>query len=150
VIVQVDQSIKVEQTNADTALAFSDGIQFSILIPAKVKREVIAHLRTKGKYTKRLYLWLFVLALYHLLKSDLNRINVIVIDSEYTGRDEDIRALLLQLFRRQAGRAPAIAFQQISRKSNAHKTAIAVIRGDARPNRILTASEFLEPLTARK
>ena len=149
-IVEVDQSIKVEQTHRDTALAFSNGIRYSVLIPARVKREAIHHLRAKGKYAKRLYLWLFVLALYHLLKGHLNQMTVIVVDTEYEGNDEDIRALVLQLFRRHTGKAPKIVFRQIGRKSSAHKLAIGVVRGDIQPNKRMTIQEFLEPITAGK
>ena len=43
--IEVDQSIKVEQTQQDTVLAFSDGIQRVILIPAEVKRACQQELR---------------------------------------------------------------------------------------------------------
>ena len=148
-IVEVDQSIKVEQTHRDTAVAFSDGIRYTVLIPARVKREAINRLRAKGKYARHLYLWLFVLALYHLLKSHLNQIAVIIIDTEYKGNEENTRALLLQLFRRESKKIPKIVFQQISRKSSAHKAAIAVVRGDAKPDRILTTREFMKPITEK-
>jgi hypothetical protein len=55
VIVQVDQSIKVEQTHKDTVVAFSDGIRYAILIPARVKREAIQRLRRSGRRGPRLY-----------------------------------------------------------------------------------------------
>ena len=149
-IVEVDQSIKIEQTNHDTALAFSDGIRHRILVPARVKREAISYLRTRGKYAKRLYLWLFVLALYHLLKDYLNQLTVVVVDVEYPGNEENIKGLLLHLLHRRTRHLPRIICQRISRRSAAHKAAIAVIRGDVLPDRVQTTREFLQPISAEK
>jgi hypothetical protein len=44
---QVDQSIKIGDTQAPTILALSNDIQRAILIPASVKRECIRALRGK-------------------------------------------------------------------------------------------------------
>lgn len=38
-IVEADQTGKIEQTSWDTVLAFSDGLQRAIRIPAKVKMD---------------------------------------------------------------------------------------------------------------
>lgn len=46
--VEVDQSGKIERTQVNTALAFSDGIEASILILAVEKRECVKKLRQRG------------------------------------------------------------------------------------------------------
>ncbi|OQY22772.1 MAG: hypothetical protein B6I35_05345 [Anaerolineaceae bacterium 4572_32.2] len=46
--VEVDQSGKMEVLRVDTALALSNGITASILIPAAVKREVYRQLKYRG------------------------------------------------------------------------------------------------------
>ena len=45
--IEVDQNGKIEQTHADTILAFSNGAQYSIRIPASVKRLVLGALEQK-------------------------------------------------------------------------------------------------------
>ncbi len=148
-IVEIDQSIKVEQTHRDTVLAFSDGIQYRLVIPAAVKRAAIAELRSRGKYAKRLYLWLFVLALYHLLEEHWGKLTEIVIDVEYVGNEANIKGLLLHLLRGRSRRTPRTAFRRITRASRAHLAAIAVLRGHAKPDKILTRQEFLKPLAQK-
>jgi hypothetical protein len=46
--VEVDQSGRVESTDVDTVLAFSNGITASILIPAVEKREYLKRMRQRG------------------------------------------------------------------------------------------------------
>ena len=53
---EVDRSGKIEKTNKDTDLAFSDDIRYAVLIPARVKREAINLLRSLGKRGKNLYI----------------------------------------------------------------------------------------------
>ncbi len=43
-VVDVDQSGKFENTKHDTVVAFSNGIDFSVIIPATVKRDCITAL----------------------------------------------------------------------------------------------------------
>lgn len=95
--VEVDQSGKVEDTRVDTVLAFSDGTSGSILIPAKVKRECVEFVRDDRHKTKTLYLRIFCAGLFLLLEDNLPKIDQIIIDIEYLGREHDIKALLLRL-----------------------------------------------------
>lgn len=39
--IEVDQSVKIEDTAGDTVLAFSNDVQRAIVIPAAVKREAL-------------------------------------------------------------------------------------------------------------
>jgi len=146
--IEVDQSGKIEQTNKDTALAFSDDISYAILIPAKVKREAIDLLRSAGRRGKRLYFLLFAAALYQLLKSHLDRLDVITIDTEYEGNEQDIKLMLLNLIWKGHPSYPAanITFCRITKKSPAHKKALAVYRKAAKADRTLTVEELVEPL----
>ena len=84
--IEVDQSGKIEQTHKDTVLAFSNEISYAVLIPARVKREAINLLRITGKRGKSLYISLFAVALYQLLKGHLDRVDLIAIDMEYEGK----------------------------------------------------------------
>ena len=89
--VEVDQSGKIGDTKVATVLAFSNGRQFAVLIPATVKRRCIQHLRGKGKMETRLYIQLFAVGLYLLLKRDVKFLEQIVIDFEYRDMKQKLR-----------------------------------------------------------
>lgn len=150
--VEVDQSGKIEQTGKDTALAFSDGISYAVLIPARVKQEAIHALRAAGKRGLGVYLPLFAAALYQLLKGHLDQVDLIAIDKEYEGNERVVKLMLLNLIRRDSPAYPAtnIVLCHIGKKSAAHKKALAIYRGIARADRMLTVEELLNPLKGRQ
>ena len=69
--VEVDQSGKIEDTNVDTVLAFSNRMSYVILIPAKVKRAAFQVLRARRKTSKANTLRLFSVSLFLLLQDHL-------------------------------------------------------------------------------
>jgi len=150
--IEVDQSGKIEQTHKDTVLAFSNEISYAVLIPARVKREAINLLRTTGKRGKSLYISLFAVALYQLLKGHLDRIDLIAIDMEYEGNEQDVKLALLNLIwqRHPAYPAANVTFRRIGKKSTAHRKALATHRGVVTADRTLTVEELLAPLVGRK
>ena len=48
-IIQVDQSNKIEKTNKDTIIGLADGKNYSILINRKIKRKLQEEFRKQGK-----------------------------------------------------------------------------------------------------
>src|SRR3990172_2318981 len=95
--IEVDQSGKIEFTKEDTVLAFSDGISFSLLISATTKRACIRRLRAAGLSGPTLYTQLFAVGLFFLLKEHLKRWTQVMIDTEYFGREPQIKEHLLNL-----------------------------------------------------
>lgn len=83
-------------TKGPTYLALSNSTEHVIIIPAKVKREVIAWLKRKRKFKPAVYYQLFAAGLFILLKPYLSTAKRILIDNEYTGHDGEIKAYLLQ------------------------------------------------------
>jgi hypothetical protein len=147
--IEVDQSGKIGDTGVATVLAFSDTESYAILIPAKVKRACIHELRRKGKSGTTLYVQLFAVGLFLLLKEAIEKVSLVTIDLEYPGHDAAIKGHLLNLLRRARFSVDAnvIEFQQIhrsGRKPAAHDKAYVVFRGDAEPDQIITAEELLE------
>lgn len=65
------------------------------------------------------------------------------IDVEYSGHENTIKNIVIQLLRKYKKPIPAISFALVGKKSNAHKTAIAVLRGREKPTRIVKAKEVL-------
>jgi len=145
---EVDQSIKVEQTSEDTTLALSNDEQFAIVIPAHVKREAIVYLRQKGWYGQRAILACFAAGLFLLLRRSQAQSSLIVIDQEYEGHERNIKSILLRYLRcADIGIAEdVIAFGRVGKSSGAHRLAWAVHRGKCAPNHTVTLEEFLSVL----
>jgi hypothetical protein len=143
--IEVDQSGKMERTQVNTALAFSDGVAASLLILATDKRECVRRLRRRGEDGHALYLKLFAAALFLLIADYLAQLEVITIDAEYPGHEAEIRAMLLNHVRKIAPTFSRhqIVFGEIGKKSPAHCKALAVYRGAEKPGKRIGASELL-------
>lgn len=146
--IEVDQSVKIEQTFGDTVLAYSDAKQFAILIPAQVKRKALVHLRGRDWFGKRAVLPCFAAGLFLLLKDIASQVTLISIDQEYQGHEGDIKTMLLRHMRRVGLELnpDVIRFERLGRKSRAHKRAWGVQRGKIAPDREVTVEEFLDVL----
>lgn len=84
--VEIDQSVKIEQTNKGTVLAFSNEEEYAILIPGKVKRKLQELFREKGR--PRLFISrTFAAGITLLLQNHLPKFQKIVIDLEYPGKE---------------------------------------------------------------
>lgn len=150
--VQVDQSGKVNETNRPTALAMANGMDFSIRISAREKRKVVEELRRRrpGWKSKQIYLRMFATLLYLLLKDDIERMGRVIVDTEFSGAENqrDIKDWVLTLLRRQGIRVyrQQLVFQQIHRGKKeppAHKLAWRVFKGYVKPDKIITAEDVL-------
>lgn len=145
--VEVDQSGKVERTQVDTVLAFANGQNYAIKMPASVKRQALEFLRQKPKHTrnkKAMYLRLFSAGLFLLIKDQLRTGAEIIIDTEYTGSEADIRGLLLTWIRQIDPEfvKTRVVFRQIGKASPAHELALAVFRGHRRADHIVAFEEL--------
>lgn len=151
-VVEIDQSFKFENTQKDTIIAFANGITYSICIPASVKRECIRELRIKGFYGPKMYIKIFAICLFLLLKKKISKINHIIIDKEYTGREGQIKDSLINLFRRAEYTISydQIIFNLVGKKSNAHITALKTLRKERKPDQIITVKDILEEFLVTK
>ncbi|MFQ5594861.1 MAG: hypothetical protein ACE5HA_12015 [Anaerolineae bacterium] len=144
-VVEVDQSgRKVENTSKATVVAFANGKERAILVPAEVKREIIPKLRQHTRADSLHYL-LFATVLYLLLKDDIEQIDRAIIDIEYRGKEDRIKAHLINLLRRAGKRVEnsQIQFDWITKKSPAHRTAIRTFRGQREPDHVVSLDELL-------
>jgi len=143
--IEVDQSVKIEQTSGDTVLAYSDSKQFAISIPAQVKRKALVYLRGRGWFGKRAVLPCFAAGLFLLLKDIAGHVTLIIIDQEYQGHEADIKTMLLRHMREVGLELDpeVITFERLGKKSRAHKQAWGVQRGKIAPDREVTVEEFL-------
>lgn len=140
--IYIDQSGKIEQTNKPTVLAFSNGIRNAILIPTKIKRQLQGIYRRGGR--QRIFIYkTFAIGVFFLIEKYLARIDEVVIDIEYPGKEILIREIILSnIKKRKFRRFPEINFSKIGRKSKAHDLAWKVFKRKIKANRILTLKEF--------
>lgn len=128
-----------------TVVAFSNDDSLAILIPAMVKRECVQRLRQRGKTGTVLYMQLFAVGLYLLLKENARDFSQVTIDIEYPGHYAEIKLYLLNMLW-WAGidvEAERFQFQRIGKKSPAHEKAWKVFTGAAKPDRIIDFEEIL-------
>lgn len=144
-LVEVDQSGKFEATGQHTALALANTICFTVLIPATVKRDCIRELRKRGIQGPTMYTRLFATSLYFLLRNHVEQVALVTIDTEYEGRDAQIKQHLLHLLRRANYTVDAaqITFGHVGKNSAAHDAALAVFRGKTRPTIVLAQDDLL-------
>lgn len=148
--IEVDQSVKIEDTSEDTVLAFSNERHFAILIPAEAKRQALAYLRRRGKSRRISVLLVFAAGLFLLLRNSAADATLITIDQEYEGKKHEavIKGRLLQLLYRAGwqGDSDCITFGLVEKKSRAHKQAWGVHQGKIVPDYRVTADELLSAL----
>lgn len=100
--VSVDCSAKVEQWSKDTALAFSNSVQGSVLVKKKVKQQARNWLkrhyphRSSSFYTFQLFAAFVCL----LIKPHLSAVERLQIDRDYPGQQTEniLKAILLNFF----------------------------------------------------
>ncbi len=146
--VEVDQSGKIEDFEIGTILAFSNGCQKAILIPSSVKLVGLNFLRQRRISRKTRYLRMLAAGFFLLLKNDLINLNIITIDIEFSGREEDIRGILLNLIWRKfpTFSKEHLIFTRIGKKSPAHHLAWATFRGKRQVDKVISKEEFIEVL----
>ena len=145
--VEVDQSIKIEDTGA-TVLAFANGLNFAIQIPAGVKLAGIKVLRDQARKPGVAHRLLFAASLFLLLRDHLDRVERVVIDVEYEGHEAEIGAFLLRfIWKVHPLFEPwRIEFGLVGKSSPAHRKAEAVRRGKDRNYRRITEAELTQLL----
>lgn len=119
--IYIDQSGKIENTNTNTVVAFSNGIEKSILSLAKDKKTLQQTFRELGR--GRIFIYkIFASLIYSLIKDYLHDIKQIVIDQEYKGHEAKIKHFLLQIIRKAKKDFPKdnVTFEQMGKKSKAH------------------------------
>ena len=138
--IEVDQSGKIEQTEMDTVVAFSNNHQYAVLLPKELKRRLI------GKYReeRQIILKLFVIYVYYTLRDYLHQIELIIVDNEYEGKQNYIKSLLLDFIRKDYRDFDKnlIRIAHITKKSKAHEVAANVKRGFAKPQRMLSEKDI--------
>ncbi len=137
--IEIDQSGKIEDY-VNTIVAFRNGEQFSVLLERKVKRDIMIKY---SKEYKDIKYRLFAVCIFYCIKNYLDKIQNIVIDVEYQGRERDIKKHLLRFIHRVSPEfdKDRINFYTIGKKSGAHRIAYQTFKGKLSPNKTITMKE---------
>lgn len=127
-VIEIDQSGKIEDTHHDTVVALSNGIKYAIKIKAKTKRRLQESHRQVGQ-PNTFVINVFSTMIYLLIRNHLKMIDYIVIDREYRGKDQLIKDILnKQLETNNKINDLGFIFKEVGKNSGAHKKAISVFR----------------------
>lgn len=139
---EIDQSIKIEQTQKDTVIGVSNGKSYTVLVKRDVKRKLQRDFRKIHKprlFVYRTFMASIVLLLKHFdIKSDA----VIEIDTEYQGLNKILTSMFYEMWNSISSVSVDIKFTYIGRKSHSHRVSYLTTTGRIKPNRILTYKEL--------
>ena len=141
---QIDQSGKIEQTEKPTVLAYTNKFTHSLLIPAKVKRQLQEAFRKCGM-TKLYIQYIFSAAIF-LLVRDLKQKCDITIDKEYPGKENIISDILRKILVSHNKPAHRIDFARIGNRPKVHYAAHDVYIKKVSPDKTLTLNEIVKTL----
>jgi len=143
--IEVDESGRVENLTQDSVLAFSNKIFYSVFLNRREKRKCLQVLRQHYGHLKNWFLKIFAALLFLLIKDFIDKIDNIVIDVEYSGRDSDVKGMLLRHIRKIEPSFPKdkIAFRNIGKKSKAHLIAYGIYKKKAKSSKIIKAEDIL-------
>lgn len=141
-IIEIDQSNKIEETNKNTIIGMSNGKAFAVLIKGRAKRKLKEEFRKAGK--QNLFKFrVFIAGVVLMIKySGLKGISEVVIDEEYTGKDNMLRSMFLEMWKRYFEKAPIVRVDNIGRKSGAHAAAYLAMKGRNKVDREIKYEEL--------
>lgn len=141
---QIDQSGKIEQTDKDTVIAYSNGKPYAVLIPRKLKRRCQEAFRLHG-FTSVFIYYLFAVGVFYALEK-LTKGAQIIIDDEYPNREKLIKSFVQMLLRRNQKPQHAIHFARIGNRPSAHYAAKDVFDRKKECNKRVTMADIIEAL----
>lgn len=141
--IEIDQSNKIEKTDKDTAIAFSNDKEYAILLLGKTKRQLQELFRERGR--PRIFVYrTFAAGVTLLIKDHLPKFYKIIIDQEYTGKERVLRSMIYEMLGRFHNELPEIVFERIGKSSNAHNVAYHVTHKKREADRIIKFNEIKE------
>lgn len=145
-VVEVDQSGRVEDLAMGTAVAFSNGSNGAVYISAGEKRQIVYLLKRNPHYSLNFAALFFAILVFIVLEN--KEFPKIVIDEEYSGKEEFIKDVIVKYCKRFGGKAPSVNFGNIGKLAPAHRLAWKVhkLKGKIAGVRHLTALEIIKLL----
>jgi hypothetical protein len=141
--IEIDQSGRIEETNRDTVLAFSNGKSHSVRISGRTKRKIQEQFRQIGE-PKVFMISTFITVTYLLIKDYLNDLHEIVIDVEYPGHEATIIKVLKAMANaNKINNNPDIYFGLIGKHSKAHIKALAAFKKKQKVDSVISYEEIV-------
>lgn len=139
--IEIDQSGKIEETNRDTVVAFSNGKSYSIKISGKTKRKLQEIFRRIGE-PRTFVIHTFCVLIFLAIKKYTTENDQVIIDLEYVKKEKAILNTLEIIFGIENLKLPEIHFKSIGKHSKAHKKAIEAFRKKTVPDKIISFFEI--------
>ena len=141
-IIEINQSNKIEQTNKDSIIGLANEETFTVLLKRKIKRRLQEDFRKRGR--PRLFVYrTFIASVVLLIKyAKLKNISKIVIDLEYFGKDKLLKSIFLEMWNRFFSEIPEISFERVGKKSKVHDICYFTMKGKYKPNKVLEYKEI--------
>lgn len=141
-VVEIDQSIKIEQTHADTIIGIANSKQVAVCITRQIKRKLEKDFRKVDRrrlFSLRTFIAGCVLGLEYAKYKNLSDV---VIDIEYVGQERRLRSIFVEMWSRRHDSEPDVSFRLIGKGSKAHEVCWKTQRGKRKPDIILTYGDI--------
>jgi len=146
VVVEIDQSGRIEETHRDTIIAAaSKNWQFTLRIRRSDKRLLQKCFRRQGR-PKMFAITTFAYAVAYLINISKVELSGIVIDIEYPGHEKTIKEILHSEIKQPV----QIRFQSIGKSSPAHTSAYFTYKNKLKENTTVPFGELLKALKYKK
>ena len=147
-IIEIDQSGRIEETNKPTIIGATNKIKTSLKISAAEKRRLLKQLtKVKPKWGgPRAKALIFAELIVLTLNNHVTKETTLIIDPEYPGYENEIKNWLLLKLQKRGLHKKAILFSQVGKHSNAHILANKTFRRILKPDREIGAESFLRNL----
>lgn len=139
--IEVDQSGKIEQKSLDTVVALTNGTSFTVLLKKSEKRNLEKWFKSKG--LRRYYPQIVFSILVAKVISGSKITKSVLIDTEYAGYNEFIKAYILKtLSKLKVKNMSQIKFGFVGKQSKSDYLAGKVRIGKIKPSKVILASEM--------
>lgn len=143
-IIQIDQSGKLEKTNISTVIGFSNGKSRALTVTAEDKLKIKKYFRASGK--RKVYIYQCFAVIIFLLLKDEKKLDLVVIDTEYPGQEPLIKSYLMNLLReheREDLDKSNFVFRPIGKASKAHEIVYKTFKGELKSEAV-SAKKILD------
>lgn len=139
--VEVDQSGRVEDLTMNTVVGLSNDHTSSVFVSAGTKREIVKFLKSKISSSDYAPLF-FSILIFFLLREE--KLKTVLVDEEYTGKDEYISGIVKGFFENSKKHCPEIIFGRIGKHSRAHALVIGIHRTKGRGSVKINLSQVVK------
>jgi len=140
--IEINQSIKIEQTNKDTIIGLSNKTTFTILINRRTKRKLQEEFRKQGKPRLFVYRTFIAGVILAFRYAKIKNLFKIVIDEEYYGKDKMLKSMFLEMWSRFFREIPEVSFEKIGKKSKVHNVCYLVMKGRNKADKVIGFEEL--------